>query len=545
MVVTLVIVVVTLVIVTGLDRERGEVDDVTVGVDDPGLLHDVGQRLAAAHLGDRHRHLTGVDQLLGELVGRHAVARCLRHQPRRQLGLGHGELLCLSDLVEHDLALERVASLLRELGAVLVVAVTIGEVVVDLLLDRGLRQWEVDGLEERVAHLLACGVALLEQLDAGDALGDVGLELVEGVELARELGEGVVGVGELALAHLGDDDGHLEGLVGELAALRGEGERAGLAGRSTLDSLVEAGEHAVGAELVGHRGADEVLDRLPVIGARDVDEKDVTRGGGALDRGEGAEAGAEGVELLGDVVVTHGRRVDRHLDRVVRRKLELGHDVHLGGELEGRGVLVGRDVDLGAAEQADVVLAQRGVEIGVERVVDGLVEDSSAADPLVDDAGGHLALAEAGHRDLVRDALVGGVKRRLQLLKRHLDGELHPGGREGLDSALHGDRYSRLVARPGGRAFVGSAGRTSRPGPRAHGMHEARADRSRGPLVGAGRLELPISCPQSRRARHYATPRGAWVILGETGTALFRQPGDHDSATPRTCGIMGPLRTRV
>jgi len=28
-------------------------------------------------------------------------------------------------------------------------------------------------------------------------------------------------------------------------------------------------------------------------------------------------------------------------------------------------------------------------------------------------------------------------------------------------------------------------------------------------LVGAGRFELPVSCSQSRRASHYATPRGA------------------------------------
>ena len=30
--------------------------------------------------------------------------------------------------------------------------------------------------------------------------------------------------------------------------------------------------------------------------------------------------------------------------------------------------------------------------------------------------------------------------------------------------------------------------------------------RDTGRLVGAGRLELPISCSQSRRASHYATP---------------------------------------
>ncbi len=36
--------------------------------------------------------------------------------------------------------------------------------------------------------------------------------------------------------------------------------------------------------------------------------------------------------------------------------------------------------------------------------------------------------------------------------------------------------------------------------------------------VGAGRLELPISCPQSRRASHYATPRGACGSLEAVGT---------------------------
>src|SRR4051812_25811107 len=36
-------------------------------------------------------------------------------------------------------------------------------------------------------------------------------------------------------------------------------------------------------------------------------------------------------------------------------------------------------------------------------------------------------------------------------------------------------------------------------------------------MVGAGRLELPISCSQSRRASHYATPRGVAESLGLVG----------------------------
>src|SRR5664280_1750573 len=39
-------------------------------------------------------------------------------------------------------------------------------------------------------------------------------------------------------------------------------------------------------------------------------------------------------------------------------------------------------------------------------------------------------------------------------------------------------------------------------------QHRRLAGRE-GPVVGAGRLELPISCTQSRRASHYATPREA------------------------------------
>ena len=40
--------------------------------------------------------------------------------------------------------------------------------------------------------------------------------------------------------------------------------------------------------------------------------------------------------------------------------------------------------------------------------------------------------------------------------------------------------------------------------------------------VGAGRVELPISCPQSRRASHYATPRGAVGSLVDPARTLGR-----------------------
>ena len=236
--------------------------------------------------------------------------------------------------------------------------------------------------------------------------------------------------------------GDLDVLALVLADLRHEGEGADVAGRGALERVVEAGQHPVGAELVAQRCGHEVLDRLAVLGAGDVEEQHVAGRRRALDRAQRAETPAQPVELLVDVGLGDLGGVDRDLDRVVRRQLEVGHDVHLGGERQRRGVLEVGDVDLGAAEQLDLVLAQRAVEVGVHGVAERLVEDGGTAHALVDDAVGHLALAEAGHLDLRRDPLVRGVERWLQLLERHLDGELHPGGREGLDSALHGDRYS-------------------------------------------------------------------------------------------------------
>ncbi len=193
-----------------------------------------------------------------------------------------------------------------------------------------------------------------------------------------------------------------------------------------------------------------------------------------------------------------------------------GHDVHLGGERQRRGVLEVGDVDLGAAEQLDLVLAQRVVEVGVHRVAERLVEDGGAADALVDDAVGHLALAEAGHLDLGGDPLVGGVERWLQLLERHLDGELHPGGREGLDSALHGDRCSwigwlRGSCVPRGRAgrsassTGGDDGRAVRPS----SEDVDRADPGAGPRPQSGRGESNSRSPAPKAGALATTLRPA------------------------------------
>ena len=81
-----------------------------------------------------------------------------------------------------------------DLGAVLVVleAVLALEVGVDLGLDDAVGHRDLDGLEEVLEHLVAGLDALLELLGALGLLGEVGPQLLEGVELGGQLGEVVV-----------------------------------------------------------------------------------------------------------------------------------------------------------------------------------------------------------------------------------------------------------------------------------------------------------------------------------------------------------------
>ncbi len=96
--------------------------------------------------------------------------------------------------VEQELGLERLAGALVDLGAVLVVleAVLALEVLVHLGLDDAVGHGHVDGLEEVLEHLVAGLDALLVLLGLLGLRGDVGAQLLEGVELGGELGEVVV-----------------------------------------------------------------------------------------------------------------------------------------------------------------------------------------------------------------------------------------------------------------------------------------------------------------------------------------------------------------
>lgn len=80
-----------------------------------------------------------------------------------------------------------------------------------------------------------------------------------------------------------------------------------------------------------------------------------------------------------------------------------------------------------------------------------MLEDRTAADALVDDACGDLALAEARDGDLLSDVLVGMIDARLELVVFHLDGQLDLGRVQGLDGALHFDDLQLIGGVPSAR----------------------------------------------------------------------------------------------
>jgi hypothetical protein len=70
-------------------------------------------------------------------------------------------------------------------------------------------------------------------------------------------------------------------------------------------------------------------------------------------------------------------------------------------------------------------------------VLHDLLEDDGAADPLVEDAVGDLAGAEAGYAHLAAELLVDLTEGVVQVAPRHLDREPDPGRAQVLDGALH------------------------------------------------------------------------------------------------------------
>ena len=102
------------------------------------------------------------------------------------------------------------------------------------------------------------------------------------VELAGDLREVVVGLGQLALLDGGDDDGDLGLFAGVVAADERRAERGVLAGGERVDRLVDALEQLAGADLVRH--ALGAVDLGAVDRGDEVELDEVAGRGGAVDR---------------------------------------------------------------------------------------------------------------------------------------------------------------------------------------------------------------------------------------------------------------------
>ncbi len=182
----------------------------------------------------------------------------------------------------------------------------------------------------------------------------------------------------------------------------------------------------------------ESISSSPMV-ADQVEGDEVAVLDGPLDTHEGAEALAQGGEPLLDVLLGGLDGVDLDGDALEVGKLDLGAHVGLDGEGEVLAVLErdGGHVDLGLADGAHVLGLGGLGEEPRQGLVDGLLHDGAAPDPLVDDAARDLALAEPRDLHLRTDGAVGVVEHRLELRERDLHAELDPGRADGLDGTLH------------------------------------------------------------------------------------------------------------
>ena len=311
----------------------------------------------------------------------------------------------------------------------------------DLVVDRGLGQNDLNLAEENVDQGIARGEGLLGLLGLAGLLLEVFLEFVDGVELGDHLSEVIVSLGQLARLHSLDRDGDFSLFTLVVAALERGREGDLVTGLGAAQGGVLAIEHGAGADLVGDVGGG--VNLLAVDGGHQVDGGEVAGLGLAVDGLEGGEAATQVFEFLLHVLV--GDLGGGNLDDdglVDLGQLEGGDHVNLGGEDQLATLRAGHVRDLGDVDGrlshgAQVVLVDGVGVVAGQDLVDDLLDDGGATETLVDDARRHVALTEAGDVDLSGDLLVRLVHFGLEFLKGNLNGQTNLGGLEGFDGALH------------------------------------------------------------------------------------------------------------
>src|SRR5579884_405461 len=315
----------------------------------------------------------------------------------------------------------------------------LGELVVDLAVDE--RLGDVDGhpVAQRLEHLGLVALLVLALGDLAEALAVVGAQLLDGLTVAVELGQGVVQRRQVALADLLDGDLDVDRLPAQLLArevLReGDARRLGVARLHADERIGEAGEKALAVDL------DVALllvlaDHLvaPAHGQGGAQHVAVL-GGAVLDADQVGVAAAQLLDdlvdpLLGDLRLLLG---DAQLLQVAAQ-LHLGKHGHGGREAEGLAALEVAELDLGLADRLDLLLVER---VGVhprQQGVDRLLLDRLPADHPLHDLGRRLAGAEAGDAHPAAEAADGVGDRLVDLRSGRLDAQLDEGAGLALDA---------------------------------------------------------------------------------------------------------------
>ena len=276
-----------------------------------------------------------------------------------------------------------------------------------------------------------------------DALGDVGAQLLEGVELGSLGGELVIQLGEDLFAHLFDvdrEDGALAGQLLRLVILReGDLDLALLTAADAAQLLLEALDQLAAAELEQVVGRLAALERLAVEQALEVDQQHVAVGGGPLDRLELGESGADPLDLALDDLIGGLRLGPSHLQALVLAQLGLGTHADLEFEAERLALRLGGgdDLDAGIADRADPGAQQALLVPLGEGLANRLLQHGAEAEPLDHQRGRRLALAKAGHPHLPRQAAGGALDAAIDPLGGNL--HLDPHARVGqlCDDGLH------------------------------------------------------------------------------------------------------------
>ena len=306
----------------------------------------------------------------------------------------------------------------------------------DFHLDQRVRHVDRVGLEQGF-HDLVLDLALQTLLHFALEVGfDLAAHLLDAAVADTEgLGESFIDLGQDRLAHFLDR--HFEAdllageVLGEVVFREGHLEGLGFASLEAGHGLLEVGQHGALTEHERVIMRLAALEGLAVLLAEEVDGHLVASGGGAVDRLVAHALLAQDVQRAVEFGCADFKLGALELDVLQVGDREFGINLEHGRKFDVRRALGLLGLDARVAGNTQLLAAHGVAEGALDGFVHGLVVGLSAV-LLLDDAGRHLARAEAGHLGVfaqtlqaLLDLLVevgnrhGEVKTALQRARRH------------------------------------------------------------------------------------------------------------------------------